>query len=382
MHHKKINNSELSAVATVLMLATGSVSAIELDVSGMEASVYGYAKLDMIYDVDAYIGPTVTHRLISLDGEEGAEGHANLHAFQSRLGFKTSTSIAGSTLNTTIEGDFYGGGGGQLRLRHAYGEWNGILAGQTWTNFGGFLGYTPVVDFTALFGQGNITRQPQLRYTSGGFSVALEDPGNIGSNVDMTNSPNAADQLKNGYPDLTLRYGNRFGVINFGVSTVLREVAYHNSESNSDESVLGWGVNLEALSKVTETLTIRGAVTHGDGLGGYLYGSPSGAGFIDASGSVEGIKGIGGTVGMTISVGPGNVNVAYGIASVDLDDAVGQGAMSSQATDRAESVYLNYIWSPARPISYGVEVGYHSRGTQSGEEGDAVRLQGMVQYAF
>ena len=87
MHHKKINNSELSAVATVLMLATGSVSAIELDVSGMEASVYGYAKLDMIYDVDAYIGPTVTHRLISLDGEEGAEGHANLHAFQSRLGF-------------------------------------------------------------------------------------------------------------------------------------------------------------------------------------------------------------------------------------------------------------------------------------------------------
>lgn len=198
----------------------------------------------------------------------------------------------------------------------------------------------------------------------------------------MTNSPNAADQLKNGYPDLTLRYGNRFGVINFGVSTVLREVAYHNSESNSDESVLGWGVNLEALSKVTETLTIRGAVTHGDGLGGYLYGSPSGAGFIDASGSVEGIKGIGGTVGMTISVGSGNVNVAYGIASVDLDDAVGQGAMSSQATDRAESVYLNYIWSPARPISYGVEVGYHSRGTQSGEEGDAVRLQGMVQYAF
>ena len=88
------------------MFSTCSVSAFELDVADMKASIYGYAKLDMIYDVDGYIGPTVTHRLISLDSQEGAEGHANLHAFQSRLGFKTSTSIAGSTLNTTIEGDF------------------------------------------------------------------------------------------------------------------------------------------------------------------------------------------------------------------------------------------------------------------------------------
>lgn len=382
MSYKKTNIYKLSALAAITMLSTCSVSAFELDVADMKASIYGYAKLDMIYDVDGYIGPTVTHRLISLDSQEGAEGHANLHAFQSRLGFKTSTPVAGSTLNTTIEGDFYGGGGGQFRLRHAYGEWNGVLAGQTWTNFGGFLGFTPVVDFTAQFGQGNITRQAQLRYTSGGLSIALEDPGNIGSNVDMTNSPSTDDELKNGYPDLTLRYEDRYGAISYGVSTVLREIAYYNSASNSDESILGWGVNFEAASKVTDRFTLRGAFTHGDGLGGYLYGSPSGSGFIDASGSVEGIKGVGGTVGMTISVGTGNVNVAYGIATVDLDDAVGQGAMSSLATDRAESIYLNYIWSPAKRINYGVEAGYHSRRTQSGEEGDAVRLQGMVQYVF
>lgn len=382
MHYKKIKNSDLSAVATILMLATGSVSAIELDINDMKASVYGYAKLDMIYDFDAYIGPTVTHRLIPLDGREGAEGHTNFHAFQSRLGFKTSTTVGGSALNTTVEGDFFGGGGGQLRLRHAYGEWNGVLAGQTWTNFGGFLGFTPVVDFTAQFGQANITRQAQLRYTSGGFSVALEEPGNIGSNVDIANSPNVGDHLKSSFPDLTIRYGDRLGEINYGVSAVLREIAYHNSGAKNDESALGWGMNIEALSKVTETITVRGAITHGDGLGGYLYGSQGAAGFIDNSGSVQGIKGTGGTVGMTISAGSGNVNVAYGIATVDLDDAVAQGAMSPQATDRAESVYLNYIWSPASRINYGIELGYHSRGTQSGEEGDAVRLQAMLQYTF
>lgn len=35
----------------------------------------------------------------------------------------------GSELKTVIEGDFFGTG--NLRLRHAYGEWKGILAGQT-----------------------------------------------------------------------------------------------------------------------------------------------------------------------------------------------------------------------------------------------------------
>ncbi len=49
-------------------------------------------------------------------------------AFQSRIGLTTMTP-QGVKIN--LEGDFRGSGGGSLRLRHAYGEYNGILMGQT-----------------------------------------------------------------------------------------------------------------------------------------------------------------------------------------------------------------------------------------------------------
>ncbi|MDZ7853685.1 MAG: DcaP family trimeric outer membrane transporter [Halomonas sp.] len=372
--------------ASALALAVASAShAYDFEVGDTTASVSGYVKLDIIHDVDANMGDTVRHSAIRLDGVDGPDGHTDFHARQSRIGFRTSTPMNGSTLKTTIEGDFFGSsatGNPDLRLRHAYGSWNGILAGQTWTNFGGFLGTTPTIDFLGQVGQGNIGRQSQLRYTTGGFSVALEEPGTIGSNIDMDNRLNVNDDVKSGLPDLTLRYHAGTGDVSYGASAVMREIEYYNSANDSDESAFGWGINLEASAKVAEGVTIRGAITHGDGLGGYLYGSPGQAGYIDNNGDVEGIEGTGGTFGVSMAAGSGSVNLAYGIATADLDSGVDEGALSTTTTDTVESIYLNYMWSPAARISYGVEAGYHTRETHNGDEGDAVRLQGMVKYSF
>lgn len=373
----------LLAAAVAAASFAGTASAVDFEVGDTTASVYGYAKLDMIHDVDADLGNSVGHSNIRLDGVDGPDGHTDFQAIQSRLGFKTSTPMSGSTLNTTIEGDFYGSGGGELRLRHAFGEWNGILAGQTWTNFGGFIGMTPTIDFTGQPGQGNIARQSQLRYTTGGFSVALEDPGTIGSNVDVSQRLNVNDSdLKSSLPDLTLRYHAGAGNVNYAASAVLREIEYYDRANDSDESAFAWGVNLEASAEVSEGVTVRGSVTHGDGLGGYMYVSPGKAGYIDNNGDVDGIKGTGGTLGMSLAAGTGNVNLAYGIATADLDDGVDEGALLAGSTDTVESIFLNYIWSPAERINYGIEAGYHSRETHAGDDGDAVRLQGMVQYTF
>ncbi|MDR5899622.1 DcaP family trimeric outer membrane transporter [Halomonas vilamensis] len=369
--------------ASALALAVASAShAVDFEVGDTTASVYGYAKLDMIHDVDADMGNTVAHSAIRVDGQDGSDGHTDFHAKQSRIGFKTSTPMNGSTLNTTIEGDFYGSGNDTLRLRHAFGEWNGVLAGQTWTNFGGFIGTTPTVDFLGQVGQGNIGRQSQLRYTTGGFSVALEDPGTIGSNVDMDNRLNVNDSVKSSFPDLTLRYHAGADNINYGASAVMRQIEYYNSTQDSDESAFAWGLNLEASVEVAEGIKFQGSLTHGDGLGGYMYGSPARAGYIDNSGDVEGIEGTGGTFGMSAAAGPGKVNLAYGVATADLDDAVDEGAIGSASLDKVESIYLNYIWSPADRISYGVEAGYHTKDTQGGDDGDAVRIHGMAMYSF
>ncbi|NVF16419.1 hypothetical protein [Vreelandella maris] len=84
---------------------------------------------------------------IRADGDTGPNGHSTLHVYQSQssFGIATSTPTDRGVLKTRIEGDFFGSDGGEFRLRHAYGEWNGLLAGQTKTNFGSdrFIGYTP-----------------------------------------------------------------------------------------------------------------------------------------------------------------------------------------------------------------------------------------------
>lgn len=372
--HNKLKTASVISASALALAVSAASHAFEIQAGDTTANIYGFAKLDLIYDVDDDLGNAVNRNAIRLDGEPGSDGHTTMHANQSRFGIRTSTPSGGSNLNTMIEGDFYGGGGGQFRLRHAYGEWNGILAGQTSTNFGGFLGMTPTIDFNGQPGQANVGRQAQLRYTVDGFSVALEDPSSIGGNL-----PNGKSRL----PDLTLRYQHSAGDFNMAASGMLRQVEYYDVADDSDRSSTGWGINLEASAKVAPTVTLRGAITHGDGIGGYLYLNPQATpGYIDADGSVETYKATGGSAGISVAAGQGNVNLAYGISRVDLDDAVEAGALPETANERFEGVFLNYIWSPIRNVSYGIEAGYHSRKQANGDSGDAVRLQGMVMYTF
>ncbi|OXY82958.1 DcaP family trimeric outer membrane transporter [Oceanimonas doudoroffii] len=372
------NTSRTFALSVAALLVSGTTQAVDFQLNGTQASLYGYAKLDIIHDLDADLGNFVDRNKIRLDGEKGPDGHTNLHAFQSRLGISTLTPTPRGDLMVNVEGDFYGSGGGNLRLRHAYGEWNGITAGQTWSNFGGNIAMYPTIDFAPWPGMANASRQAQLRYTQGDFSVALEDPGNLGREVSVS----APDESKNGLPDLTLRYQSQSGAFAYGASAVLRQLEYYRDSTDNDETAFGWGLSLEARYQLGD-VTLRGALTHGDGIGGYLEGSPSRPGYINpVTGELETIEASGATAGITVKAGPGAATLGYGIARSDIDDAVRAGALGGDSTEQFEAIHLNYIWSPIGAISYGVEIGHHIREVQDGREGDATRLQGMVMYRF
>jgi len=309
-----------------------------------------------------------------------------MHAYQSRIGFQTTTPVSGSDLVTRIEGDFYGSGGGSFRLRHAYGSWGGILAGQTWTNFYGFVAGTPTIDFTGPPGVGNQARQPQLRYTAGNFSMAIEDPDTLGGSedADLGTTEKPDDIAKSQLPDVTARYTDTSGPFKYSASAVLRQLEYDAEGSTNtppanvdDDSAFGWGVALEAAMDVSEAVTLRAGVTHGDGLGGYMNVSPqTSPAYLAANGDLETLESTGGTVGASIKAGPGAINASYNVSTVDLDDEEIGG------NDTFETAYLNYIWSPAERISYGIEAAWASREEKGGADGDATRLQGMVMYNF
>src|SRR5690554_589758 len=258
MIYKKIfKNLTIPVGAAAFAIAAPGASAIDLKVGETSASLYGYAELNMIYDNKGDLGPLYLPWSVRLDGADGPENNFQMHAFESRLGFSTSTPTkTGDDLKTVVEADFFGNGGGTLRLRQAYGEWNGILAGQTWTNFPGFTAVYPTVDFAGPVGS-TATRQAQLRYTTGAFSVALEEPGNLGGSV--TNAvapgvglPNSAGSAKNTMPDLTLRYSAR-GKTSYHLSAVVRQLAY--DDGVSDDTAMGWGASLGLSQMVTDNVT-------------------------------------------------------------------------------------------------------------------------------
>lgn len=366
----------LATAAGILALsATGTASAYSTSVGDSTVSIYGYAKLDVIYDVDNELGNSVMRGAPLLDGQEGSRGHTTMHAYQSRIGFSTSTPLKGSELKTRIEGDFYGGGGGELRLRHAYGEWRGILAGQTWTNFTSFIATTPTIDFTGVGGQPLGHRQAQLRYTSGNFSVAIEDPKDRGGEVDAIG---AKSQL----PDVTVRYTDRSGPIKYSTSAVGRYLEYDSAglaTPQDSDNTFGWGIALEGSSDLTDSLTVRGGVTHGQGIGGYMNGAViSSPAFVDSDGDLQAIEATGGTIGASLALGEGDLNVAYSLISADIPDSYSQPSKNEEFNE----AWINYIWSPAENVKYGIEASWHKRETVDGRSGDATRLQGMVMYSF
>ncbi len=369
----------VSAILSSLIIPLQAHS-VSFDVEGTAVSVGGYAKLDAIYDFDSDLGFSVQFPRIALDEDNGPESFSNLHAFESRLNVGTSTNTDFGTVRTFVEGDFYGGGGGTLRLRHAYGEWNGILAGQTWTNFGGFIGLTPTIDFTTPTGNALGLRQAQIRYTTGQFSVSLEDPGNLGGNV-VTSGLGPA---KSTFPDLTARYETGFGALRVGTSTVLRQLEYYNSASDDEQTKFGWGVHLEGAYDISDALTVRASFVHGDGIGGYINVGPNPPAYVDETNNeVETITSTGVMIGATYKVGPGAVNIVASGVKADIDDAVqNSSSFDGSSNEQYRSYYANYIWTAAPKVTFGVELGHHSREVYDGRDGAAMRVQAMAKYSF
>lgn len=380
------------SAGTLAMAIAGASHAADIEIGDTTVSLYGFAKLDMIYDVDNELGDLTARPRILIDGQEGSDGHTNLHAYQSRLGFRTATPTAAGPLVTRVEVDWFDNApeGGDLRLRHAYGSWNGVLAGKTWTNFGSRLGKTPTIDMAPQPGQSKIGRKAQLRYSWGQWHLALEnpEPDDYRDGVAASFNPQRgvyreADDAKTALPDLTLRYQSRAAGIDYSASAMLRQLEVESDDGRSvDDSSTGWGLNLAARYRASERLTLRGALTYGDGIGEYLQNNPSAPGYL-SEGEIETITAWGANVGMSLAAGPGAVNLGYGVSNADLDDARADAVAGVEgANERFQALHLNYIWSPVERVSYGIEAGYHTREVVDGRDGDALRLQGMVKYSF
>jgi hypothetical protein len=183
--------------------------------------IYGFAMLDGGYDFGAIgnpdwqdvLRPTM---LPAFANEYGTGDRTFAGVRQSRFGTKTITPTAVGDIKTVFEWELFGVGvdAGQttFRLRHAYGKWRGLRAGQTWSPFMDPDVFPDSIEYWGPPGMA-FFRNVQLAYSfwesgDSDFTVALERPGatadqsSIEDRIDLTNvvarfpSPDVSADLK------------------------------------------------------------------------------------------------------------------------------------------------------------------------------------------
>lgn len=380
MQSNKLRMAIRATAAVAVLGVAGQANAVNFNAGDYEMNLYGYGRLNASYDVDS--DQALSTRSGSFSGlagnDDAADGHFGADAFQSRIGLTTMTP-EGVKIN--VEGDFRGSGGGSLRLRHAYGEYSGVLMGQTWSNFNSFVGNTATLDFDSLPGLAGLQgRVSQARYTSGPLSISLEDPQN--------SFQDATVEQKDALPAFTARLEDSAGGLSYSAAVLAHQVGY--DDGDDDESAFGFATFVAAKMALTDMITIQGTLTYTDGANSFLYRSGENFGaasaYVDpANGDVETLSGYGGSVGAGINLGGGrSVNIGYGLVEVDWDDAesdLGAAAVADESETNS-AVMANYQWTPVKNVMMGVEYQFLDRENVDDTDGDASRILFAAQYNF
>jgi len=393
MKRSKLGTSIQTVTSLLILGIAGPASAMKIvgnadDMSELEnfsVEIYGYARLNASYDIDEEIAlgaRTGDFSQINTGSDEANEAGGNFgaDAFQSRIGVLTTHP---SGLKVKVEGDFETNGNG-FRLRHAYGEYKGVLAGQNWSNYTSFVGYTPTIDFDGLPGNaGNQFRTAQVRYTTGPLSVSLEEPLSYNGLINGAGGGSEKESL----PLVSVRLEDSVGALSYSTAGVLRQLGYDNG--TQDDSAIAYGAFGAVTLNVTGALNLNAVINYTNGSNTNLYrsGENYGAedGYVDSSGSLELISGYGATIGMSYDLGGGrSINGGAGMTNVDWDDALADlgAATISDKHEKNTSVLINYQWTPVKSVTMGVEYGYYMVDEVDGDDGDASRLLFAAQYNF
>lgn len=378
MQSNKLRMAIRATAAAAVLGVAGQAGAVSFNAGDYEMSVYGYGRFNASYDIDS--DQSLSTRSGSYNGlannDDAPDGHFGADAVQSRIGV-TTTSPEGVTV--TVEGDFRPG---NLRLRHAFGEYNGVLMGQTWSNFTSFVGNTSTLDFDSLPGLAGFQgRTAQARYTSGPLSVSLEEP----NSSFLSDAANTAQ--KDGLPALTARLEDSADGLSYSAAVLAHQVGYDTGDD--DESTFGFATFVAAKMALSDMITIQGTLSYSDGANSYLYRSGDDFGaasaYVDGSGDVESVSGYGGSVGAGFNLGGGrSINIGYGIVEVDWDDAeddLGAAAVAGESESN-EAIMANYQWTPVQNVMMGVEYQFLQRENVNGDDGDANRVLFAAQYNF
>lgn len=332
--------------------------------TGIDLTFYGYVRGDFYFDSNYDMGPnTIGFGSITADSPENSKFGA--HAYHTRLGVRGSAG----EVKFNFEGDFYGGGGGGFRVRHAYAEYAGFTFGQTWTNMAS-LGPGLMLDIngTPSFPghravQARYTFRPMENLTA---SVSVED--------DIM--PWKARPLLTG----ALLYHD--GDNSYKVSALARSI-----DDLTGDTVTGWGLSTSTQMKLWEGGTVNAVVGLGEGVSSLMNGATGvgqqvgqtavrGTYDLDSAGDPVGMKVY--ALGVNQVINP-KLDVTASVGLNDYDDFAGS---TPGSLDKLFGGFLTVRYRPAENLTLGLEYARFERKEFGGASQKNDRLLSVVQFNF
>ena len=366
-----------------------------LDIYGfvMLDNGYNFGRIDPLwFDV---VRPT---KLPSFRDEFGKNGNWFAGVRQTRLGFKGFIPTSHGEIKTIFEFELFGTGvdAGQttFRLRHAWGEYRKIGAGQTWSVFMDPDVFPNSIEYWGPNGM-IFFRNVQLRYTpwssgDSNFMVSLERPGASGDQgiyAQRIELQNISPRFR--WPDFAshLRIARKWGHVQ--IAGIVRDIKWDdiltNDVFNLDGGAVGWGVNLSSNIKVKKDDVIRLQAAYGRGVENYFNDAPVDIGIVNNfSNPVTPILGRAlpdlGIVAFYDHRWSDKFTTAAGYSLVDIDNTEAQ---TPQAFKRGQYGLANLLYYPVKGVMMGGELQWGRRANHSdGYIYNDYRIQFSFKYDF
>lgn len=338
-------------------------------------------------------------------GAAGERGQVTFLAKESRLWFKSFTPSEWGDVNTFVELDFYGDPATYSytpRLRHAYGSFGHLLAGQTWTTFLNASALPDNLDVGGSAGALASLRQPLVRWTEPFIwldtpmegLLALETPRSrlwVDNHLETGSANRAAagdPNLDAGYwttpnadryPDLVARLNLNPEWGNMSLAALGRQLRYTNSSNGYRQDAWGGGVNLSGRVNTFGLDNIRFMAHYGKGDARYVSTTNT---FADAALDSHGVIELSESYGAMLAYQhwwdkQWRSSVTYGFAQTDYPHYA-----NPVLTRQVQSLHANLLWSPVSQAMLGVEYTYADRELIDGRDGVLQRVQFSAKYSF
>ncbi|WP_180057858.1 MULTISPECIES: DcaP family trimeric outer membrane transporter [unclassified Acinetobacter] len=332
---------------------------------GAEVNIYGFVRADAAYQVEGAKGMFNSINSVALEGDankNSTEDRLDATLTTTRIGLDFKAPVQEADVGGKIELDFRGGADKDtVRLRHVYMTYNNWLIGQTTSNFLSTETSPEMLDFNTALG-GGTTRTPMVRFTNKvnpntQYFVALEK-GN-----DENRLPAATAKLSH-------KFAEGAGLVT--ARGLLQEVRVRELD---DDTELGWGVGLGVNYKPINQLILNANYSHVSGDNKFLLATSDNKRYIQRGNDIDLIDFDAFTLGATYKFTP-QIRSTLGYGSVIYDEN------NVTGNDHLQQGWLNIMYNPVKPITFGMEYVYGERETVDRKTGNDNRLEIMAKYDF